>query len=87
MRRHEVVQALVVIDEANPVRVMRFEIVGNRFQSFVLRHEILVFAEKHAVLVGFDHLPHEFHRYRREPAIETILRSIWSVAAEESLDR
>ena len=85
MRGHEVVQALIVIDEAQPVCVMRLEIMGIRFESFVLRYEIPVFAEKHAVLAGLDHLPHESHRYRREAAaVESILRSIWSVAAQES---
>jgi hypothetical protein len=46
MRYDEIVETLVVIDEASPMFDMSFVIVRSRLQAFVLRHEILVFAEQ-----------------------------------------
>ena len=59
MRHDEIVQAFVVIDQASPVLDMRLAIIGIRFQAFVLRNEILVFAEKHGVFLGPGHVIHE----------------------------
>jgi len=46
MQDDEVVQTLVVRDETPPMLDVRLCVVGIRFQAFVLRHEILVFAEQ-----------------------------------------
>lgn len=65
MRDDEVMQSLIVIDEAPPMLVMRFSIKGGRLQAFVLGHEIVVFSEKRAVFFGLCHSIHGPHPSRR----------------------
>ncbi len=62
MPRDEVVQPLIVFDEAMPKFVMRVAIVRLRRQTLMLCLENLVFSEKSSVFLRLSHVVHEPHR-------------------------
>ena len=64
MRRDEIVQTLVVIDEAVPMRAMGILIKWLRLQAFVLGDEIFVFSEKDGVFLRLCHFSHSSPWYK-----------------------
>jgi len=77
MRRDEVVQPLIVIDEAMPMLAMDLLIKRLRLQSFVLRDEILVFSEKNGVFLRLCDFGHRL--LRPQPFVASIQKPSLSI--------